>query len=101
MLVVIVDVWVKPDNVLAFAEATKENATASLLEPGVARFDVVQDKADAAHFVLVEVYRSDAAPAAHKETAHYARWRDTVEPFMARPRSSLKFDSLHPDDEHY
>ena|SRR6478736_4345269 len=101
MLVVIVDVWVKPDSVPAFAQATRHNAAASLQEAGIARFDVVQDKADPGHFVLIEVYRSDAAPAAHKETAHYARWRDTVEPFMARPRSSVKYGSLFPDDEHY
>ena len=67
-------------------------------EPGVARFDVVQDREDEHRFVLVEAYRTADAPAAHKETAHYLRWRDTVAPMMAEPRTSRKFVNLHPDD---
>jgi len=101
MLIVTVDVWVKPDSVAAFVEATKQNAAASVRESGIARFDVLRDLADPAHFQLIEVYRSEAAPLAHKQTAHYARWRDAVEPLMARPRSSVKFDSVFPGDESF
>ena len=67
-------------------------------EPGVARFDVIQDRDDPARFVLVEVYRSEDAPAAHKQTEHYQRWRDAVAPMMAEPRTSRKLRNLFPDD---
>ncbi|GIU75669.1 MAG: hypothetical protein KatS3mg004_2756 [Bryobacteraceae bacterium] len=99
MLIVHVHVWVKPESVEAFREATIENASASLKEPGVARFDVIQQMDDPTKFVLVEVYRSPEAAAAHKETPHYAKWRDTVAPMMAQPRSSVKFTNIFPGDE--
>jgi quinol monooxygenase YgiN len=99
MLIVHVDVYVKPESIEAFESASIENATCSRQEPGVARFDIVRDLADPCHFVLVEVYRDAAAPAAHKQTPHYASWRDTVEPMMAKPRSSVKFDNVSPDDQ--
>ena len=99
MLIVHVDVHVVPDQVDAFLLATRANATASLGEPGVVRFDVIQDVADAAHVVLVEVYADDAGAAAHKETAHYATWRDTVAPMMAVPRSSVKYHEVHPAEQ--
>ncbi len=98
MLVVHVNIAVVPDQVEAFLEASLANARASLEEPGVLRFDVVQDLADAAHVVLVEVYRDAQAAAAHKETAHYATWRDAVAPMMAAPRSSTKFSAAFPTD---
>ncbi len=98
MLVVHVHVHVKPECVEAFKAATIENARQSLCEPGVARFDVVQQAGDSARFVLVEVYRTPEAPAAHKATAHYAAWRDAVEPMMAEPRRSVKFASVSPSD---
>lgn len=82
----------------AFREATLANARESVKEPGIARFDVVQDKEDRTRFVLVEVYRTAEAPAAHKETAHYLKWRDTVAPMMAEPRTSRKFTNCFPDD---
>lgn len=78
MLVVHVHVHVKPEWVTAFKTATLANARASLQEPGVARFDVQQQQEDPTRFVLVEAYRTPDAPAAHKATAHYAVWRDTV-----------------------
>ena len=96
MLVVHVDVQVRPERVAAFLEATVANARASVREPGVLRFDVVQDEADPAHVVLVEVYRDGDATAAHKATGHYATWRDTVEQMMARPRSSTRFTQVFP-----
>ena len=98
MLIVHVDIHVVPDQLDAFLAATRANATASLGEPGVLRFDVVTDQADPAHVVLVEVYRDDAAAAAHKETEHYATWRDAVAPMMAVPRSSVKFAAVLPSD---
>jgi len=98
LLVVHVDVQVKPESVEAFIAATLANARASLQEPGVARFDFVQDREDPAHFVLCEVYRTADAPAAHKATAHYNAWREVVEPMMARPRQSHRFTNLHPAD---
>ena len=98
MLIVHVHVHVKPDHVEAFARATLENARASVTEPGVARFDVIQHTDDPTRFVLVEVYRTEDAPAAHKNTAHYQHWRDTVADMMASPRTSQKFANLFPDD---
>ena len=98
MLIVHVHVQVKPEFIDAFREATTENARHSLQEPGIARFDVVQRADDPAAFVLVEVYRSPEAPAQHKETAHYARWRETVEPMMAVPRTSVKFHNVFPGE---
>ena len=98
MLAVHVHIQVKPDCVDAFIEATLENARSSLQEPGIARFDVVQDRSDPSHVVLVEVYKEDNAPAAHKATAHYAKWRDTVADMMAVPRSSTQFETVYPHD---
>ena len=97
MLIVHVQVRVKPGREGDFRQATLANARESLEEPGIARFDVVQAADDPTHFVLVEAYRSDDAPAAHKETAHYRAWRDAVEPWMAVPRSSAKFREVHPE----
>jgi (4S)-4-hydroxy-5-phosphonooxypentane-2,3-dione isomerase len=99
LLVVHVHVQAKPDQVEAFKAATRANAEASRGEPGIARFDVVQQSEDPTRFVLVEVYRNAAAPAAHKETVHYQTWRDTVAPMMAQPRTSVKFSNVSPDDE--
>jgi quinol monooxygenase YgiN len=98
MLVVHVHVHVKPEPVEAFKAASVENARQSVREPGIARFDVVQQADDPTRFVLVEVYRTAAAPAAHKETAHYQLWRDTVAPMMAEPRTSVKFTNVFPAD---
>ena len=96
MLVVHVHVRVTPERVADFLTATLANARASLAEPGVVRFDVIQDHADPAHVVLVEVYRDVDAPAAHKQTPHYAAWRDTVADMMAQPRESAKFAAIFP-----
>ena len=69
MLVVHVHVRIWPERIGDFLAATVINARASLAEPGVLRFDVIQDQADPAHVVLVEVYRDDDASAAHKADA--------------------------------
>jgi autoinducer 2-degrading protein len=99
MLIVHVHVRVKPEFVEAFFEATLENAELSLLEPGIARFDVLQDSRNPAAFVLNEVYRTVEAPAQHKATAHYLEWRDTVAQMMAEPRTSVQFSNLFPKNE--
>jgi (4S)-4-hydroxy-5-phosphonooxypentane-2,3-dione isomerase len=98
MLVVHVHVHVKPEHLEAFVAATRLNAEASLAEPGVARFDVAQQADDPTRFVLVEAYKTAEAPARHKETAHYARWRDAVAEMMASPRTSVKYQSVCPDE---
>jgi len=99
MLVVHVHVRVRPGQVEEFLAATLVNARASLAEPGVLRFDVIQDEADAAHVVLVEVYRDADASAAHKLTPHYAAWRDVVAEMMAEPRASTRFSAVFPPDD--
>jgi (4S)-4-hydroxy-5-phosphonooxypentane-2,3-dione isomerase len=99
MLIVHVHVHVKPESVADFRHATIENARASVQEPGIARFDVVEQQDDPTRFVLVEVYRTPEAAAAHKETAHYAAWRDAVAPMMAEPRHSVKFTEVFPDPQ--
>jgi len=98
MLIVHVQVHVKSECVEAFREATLENARHSVKEPGIARFDVVQQADHPNRFVLVEAYRHTDAPATHKETAHYAKWRDAVAPMMAEPRASVRFTNVFPDD---
>lgn len=98
MFIVHVNVKAKDDCVEAFRDATLENARQSIQEPGIARFDVIQQVDDPTRFVLVEVYRTFGDPARHKETAHYQKWRDTVEPMMAEPRQSVKYSNSFPDD---
>jgi (4S)-4-hydroxy-5-phosphonooxypentane-2,3-dione isomerase len=98
MLVVHVHARIKPEFIEPFKRACIENARHSVREPGIARFDIVQQQDDPARFVLVEAYRTSDASAAHKETSHYKVWRDTVAPMMAEPRSSVKFTNLFPDD---
>lgn len=98
MFVVHVHVNVKSQFVEAFKEATLENASSSVKEPGIARFDVLQQEDDHTCFVLVEVYRSVEASAAHKETAHYLKWRDAVAEMMAEPRKGIKYTNLFPED---
>jgi len=101
MLIVHVHVRVKPECVEDFLRATLENAELSLREPGIARFDVLADKSNPAAFILNEVYRSPAATAEHKATAHYQKWRDAVAGMMAEPRSSVQFSNLFPNDESF
>ncbi len=98
MLIVHVHVHVKPDQIEAFKEASVENARNSAQEPGIARFDLLEQQDDPARFVLVEVYRTPDDPARHKQTAHYAKWRDTVADMMAEPRTSVKYTNIFPDD---
>lgn len=96
MLVVHVHIRVNAGDVEAFKAATVENARESVREPGVARFDVVQQQDDPTRFVLVEAYRTAEGASAHKETKHYRVWRDTVAPMMAEPRASVKYTNVFP-----
>ena len=98
MQIVLVHVNVKPEFIEAFKQATIENASHSVKEAGIARFDVIQQVEDPAKFILVEVYKTADAPAAHKETAHYIRWRDTVAEMMAEPRQGIKYTNIFPED---
>ena len=98
MFIVHVFVRVKEEFLEEFKAATIANAQNSSREPGIARFDVLQQQGDPTRFVLVEVYRTSGDPAKHKETAHYARWRDAVANMMAEPRSSIKYDNIFPDE---
>ena len=98
LLILHVQVHVKPQAIEGFKAASLANAEASRREPGVLRFDVVQQLDDPTRFVLVEVYRDSQAHAAHRETAHYAAWRDTVNEMMAEPRRGIKHVNLSPDD---
>jgi len=99
MLIVHVSAQVKPEGIEQFRQTTVENARQSVLEPGIARFDVLQQADDPTRFVLVEVYRDAEAPAKHKETAHYQKWRDTVAELMAEPRTSIKYLNVEPGDD--
>ena len=101
MLIVLVNIKVKAGDVDAFKAATVSNAEASRKEPGIARFDFLHQSEDVTRFVLIEAYRNQEAPAAHKETAHYKQWRVTVEGMMAEPRQSVKFANISPGDSAY
>jgi quinol monooxygenase YgiN len=98
VIIIHVFVHVKGDAVDDFRAASLENARNSVREPGVARFDIMQQNDDPARFVLVEVYRSPEAPGLHKETSHYKAWREAVEPMMAEPRYSIRYTNIFPDD---
>jgi (4S)-4-hydroxy-5-phosphonooxypentane-2,3-dione isomerase len=99
MLIIQVHVRVKPEFIECFDQATQENARNSVLEPGVARFDLMQQIDDPCRFVLWEVYRTETAPDEHKKTVHYKKWRDTVAEMMAEPRTSRKYKNIFPDDQ--
>lgn len=99
MVILHVHVHVRPEHLDAFREATLENARNSIQEPGVLRFDVVQQVDDPARFVIVEVYRDESAIEAHRQSAHYAKWRDLAEPMMAEPRHRALFKTVFPDEE--
>ena len=98
LLLVHVDIAVLPEQLDAFLTATEKNAVASRDEPGIVRFDVLSDRADPTHVVLVEIYRDEAAAAAHKDTGHYQRWRDIVAQMMARPREATRYVNTSPED---
>ena len=98
MNIVLVHVHVKPEMVDAFKQVTIENASQSVKEEGIERFDVIQQVDDPTRFILVEVYKSDKASFTHKETAHYLKWRDAVADMMAEPRQGIKYSNIYPKD---
>ncbi len=98
MYIVHIFIRVKPDVVEDFKAVTLDNATNSLKEPGVVRFDVVQEVEDPTRFVLMEIYRTKNDAALHKETSHYNRWREIAEPLIAEPRSRIYYQNIHPSD---
>jgi quinol monooxygenase YgiN len=99
MLILIVNIHIKADRIEAFRSATLENARNSLQEPGIARFDVLQQTDDPSRFILYEVYRDTAATVAHKETAHYHAWLATVDDMFAEPRTRALYSNVYPDDQ--
>ena len=99
MFIVHVFIHVKPECVAEFQAATLENARNSLQEPGIARFDFLAQTDSPNRFMLVEVYRTAEDAARHKETAHYAAWREAVADMMAEPRSNIKYANIAPDDQ--
>jgi quinol monooxygenase YgiN len=101
MQIVLVHVHVKPEYVDAFKQASIDNASNSVQEAGIARFDVIQQADDPTRFILVEVYKTTEAQAAHKETAHYARWRDTVAEMMAESRHGIKYTNIFPSNDNW
>ena len=101
MLIVHVMVKVKPDKIEEFKAITVKNASNSIREPGIIRFDCIQNQEDPASFVLSEVYKSPEAVAAHKQTAHYAEWCETVKDMMAEPRYSIKYDNVFPEERNW
>jgi (4S)-4-hydroxy-5-phosphonooxypentane-2,3-dione isomerase len=101
MFIVVVNVHVKPEHVAAFREATMENARNSVQEPGIARFDVLQQSDDDSRFVLYEVYRDAGAPAKHRETAHYNAWVQKVTDMLAEPRTRNTFSNIFPSDQNW
>ncbi len=98
MYIVHVHIHIKPEFIDVFKTASLENARNSLREPGIARFDVLQDVNDPTHFELIEVYRTAVDPAKHKETAHYNKWRELAEPMMADPRTRTQYNNIFPED---
>lgn len=96
MLIVHVDIQVKPEYIEEFIAATRENVQQSQKEPGIYRFELIRSNEDPGNFMLIEIYRDEDAPAAHKKTSHYQTWRETVEKMMARPRQSRKYHDICP-----
>jgi autoinducer 2-degrading protein len=99
MYIVLVHIHVKPEFIEAFKVASLENASNSLHESGIARFEVIQQTDDPAHFELIEVYRTADDPVKHKETAHYNKWRELAEPMLVEPRTRTSFFNLFPVDQ--
>jgi autoinducer 2-degrading protein len=98
MHIVHVHVHVKTEKVADFISATQLNARKSILEEGIARFDVVQLMQDPTRFILLEVYRSIEATSKHKETEHYHIWKESVESMLAEPRTRFEYQNIYPDD---
>ncbi len=101
MIVRVISLRVKPEQIDEFKTATIANHVGSLKEPGILRFDVLQNETDPSEFLLYEAYESQEATLTHKETVHYRRWKDTVDPMMAQPRTSTAYSLVAPEQEYY
>jgi len=101
MLIIQVNVHVKEDHINGFIKATVENVKNSIKELGIARFEFFQNHEDPTRFILIEAYRDDNAPAKHKETEHYKKWKATVEPMMSEPRFSIRYSNIFPNDKDF
>ena len=99
MITTCVDVYVKEEHIEDFKAASKANHLGSVAEPDNLRFDILQSNDDPCHFVLYEAYATQEGVLAHKETEHYLTWRDTVAPWMAKPRQGNKFTMLYPESK--
>lgn len=99
MFIVLVHVRVIETAVEAFLKASLENADASRQEPGIVRFDIIQEENDPTRFVLIEIYRSEQDPARHKQTAHYLKWRETVASMMADDRRGIRYRIISPPED--
>lgn len=98
MEIYLVNIHIKPEFLTEFLQATEDNASNSLQESGVIRFDFIQQKDDPTRFVLIEVYRTSEDPGKHKQTAHYLRWRDRVTDMMAEPRIGIQYQNIYPPE---
>jgi autoinducer 2-degrading protein len=96
MYVTLVNIHVKSEHLAEFIEVTRANHESSVQEPGNLRFDILQSVEDPTRFIAYEAYRDEASARAHKETAHYLTWRDTVADWMAEPRVGVRYDGLFP-----
>ena len=96
MIVTIVHVKVKPEYIEEFIRITVKNHGFSVKEPGNLRFDVLQKAENPSEFALYEAYENETYAAVHKETAHYLEWKETVAPWMAKPREGVRYDALRP-----
>ncbi len=98
MIVTCVYIRVKPENLNSFIDATTENHKGSVREEGNLRFDLVQKADDPYSFMIYEAYESETAAAEHKKTAHYLKWREEVEEYMAEPRHGVRYNIIEPND---
>ncbi len=101
MHIVLVHIHVKPERVDDFMTATRMNASQSVKEAGISRFDVVQQKDDPTKFILIEVYRSVDATADHKETEHYKVWKASVEDMLVEARTRSEYVNVYPPDSQW
>ncbi len=97
MYITIVHIKVLPDYIDLFIKASTENHLESVKEPGNLRFDLLRSDDNPARFVLYEAYENESDAAAHKETAHYLKWRETVAPWMAVAREGIRYTGLQPE----
>jgi autoinducer 2-degrading protein len=92
-ITIIVEVYTIPGTRDKFLQATDVSQSATLQEPGCSRYEILQDIVDENHFTLIETYKDEAAIQSHKQTPHFQRWRNDVQPYMVQNRTSVKYTS--------